>query len=56
MDFDVNVDGNDKLVYDFVEDHFDLQHLTMVDTTNIISQISQAHLSDPSIRKMVWTV
>ena len=23
MDFDVNVDGNDKLVYDFVEDHFD---------------------------------
>ena len=56
MDFDVNVDGNDKLVYDFVEDHFDLQRLTMVDTTNIISQISQACLSDPSIRKMVWIV
>ena len=56
MDFDANVDGNDKLVYEFVEDHFDLQHLTMVDTANVISQLSQARLSDPSIRKMVWTV
>ena len=56
MDFGADVDVNDKLVYDFVEDHYDLKHLTMVDTENVISQLAQARLSDPSIRKMVWTV
>ena len=55
MDFGANVDDNDKLVYDFVQDHYDLNHLTMVDTENVISQLAQARLSVPSIRKTVWT-
>ena len=53
MDFEVDVDKNDKLVYDFVEDNFDLHHLTVVDTENVIYQLSQARLTNPSIRKMV---
>lgn len=52
MDFGVDVDENDKLVYDFVAKRYDLDHLTLVDTENIILQASYAHLSDPSIRKM----
>ena len=55
MDFGVDVDDNDKLVYDFVHDRYDLKHLTMVDTDNVISQLAQARLSVPSIRKTVWT-
>ena len=55
MDFGADVDDNDKLVYDFVQDRYDLNHLTLVDTENIISQLAQARLSDPSIRKTVWT-
>ena len=55
MDFDADVDRNDKMVYDFVEDRFDLENLTLVDTDNVISQSAQAHLSNPRIRKMVWT-
>ena len=56
MDFDADVDRNDKLVYDFVEERYDLEHLTLVDTENVISQLARARVSDPSIRKMVWTV
>ena len=55
MDFGADVDDNDKLVYDFEEDRYDLKHLTMVDTENVISQLARARLSVPSIRKMVWT-
>lgn len=51
MDFGADVDDNDKLVYDFVEDRFDLNHLTVVDTENIISQLAKTRMSDPSIRK-----
>ena len=54
-DFCADVDVNDKLVYDFVDDRYDLGHLTMVDTENVISQLARARLSDPSIRKTVWT-
>ena len=56
MDFDADVDRNDKLVYDFVEERYNLEHLTLVDTENVISQLARARVSDPSIRKMVWTV
>ena len=56
MDFDADVDRNDKLVYDFVKERYDLEHLTLVDTENVIFQLAQARVSDPSIRKMVWTV
>ena len=56
IDFHADVDHNDKLVYDFVEERYDLEHLTLVDTENVISQLAQACVSDPSIRKMVWTV
>ena len=55
MDFGSDVDDNDKLVYDFVEDRYDLENLTMVDTENVISQLARARLSEPSIRKTVWT-
>ena len=55
MDFGADVDDNDKLVYDFVHDHYDLKHLTLVDTENVISQLARARLSVPSIRKTVWT-
>ena len=55
MDFGADVDDNDKLVYDFVEDRYNLKHLTMVDTENVISQLARARLSVPSIRKTVWT-
>ena len=55
MDFSADVDDNDKLVYDFVEDRYNLKHLTMVDTENVISQLARARLSVPSIRKTVWT-
>ena len=53
MDFGPDVDDNDKLVYDFVEDRFDLKHLTLVDTATIVSQLARARLSDPSIRKIM---
>ena len=36
IDFDADVDHNDKLVYDFVEERYDLEHLTLVDTENVI--------------------
>ena len=55
MDFGANVDDNNKLVYDFVQDLYDLNHLTMVDTESVISQWAQARLSVPSIWKTVWT-
>ena len=55
MDFGADADDKDKLVYDFVHDCYDLKHLTMVDTENVISQLAQARLSVPSIRKTVWT-
>ena len=55
MDFGADVDDNDKLVYDFVHNRYDLKHLTLVDTENVISQLAQARLSVPSIRKMLWT-
>lgn len=51
MDFGSDLDDNDKLVYDFVDDRFDLKHLTLVDTENFVSQLATARLSDPSIRK-----
>lgn len=44
MDFGSDVDENDKLVYDFVDDRYDLEHLTLVDTENVILQLSQARL------------
>ena len=53
MDFGPDVDDNDKLVYDFVEDRFDLKHLTLVDTATIVSHLARARLSDPSIRKIM---
>ena len=55
MDFGADVDDNNKMVYDFVQDRYDLNHLTMVDTENVLSQFAQARLSVPSIRKTVWT-
>ena len=55
MDFGNNVDDNDKVVYDFVEDRYGLEHLTLVDTENVIFQLARARLSVPSIRKTVWT-
>ena len=55
MDFAIDVDDNDKLVYDFVEYHYDLEHLTMVDTENVISQLAWAHLSDSSVWQKVWS-
>ena len=56
MDFDADVDHNGKLVYDFVEERYDLEHLTLVNNGNVISQLTGARVFDPSIRKMVWTV
>ena len=55
MDFDADVDLNDKMVYDFVEDRYDLENLALMDTENVISELAQARLSDPRIQKMVWT-
>ena len=55
MDFGADVDDNDKLVYDFVHNRYDLKHLTLVDTENVISQLARARLSVPSIRKTLWT-
>ena len=55
MDFGNDVDDNDKVVYDFVEDRYGLEHLTVVDTENVIFQLARARLSVPSIRKTVWT-
>ena len=52
MDFGADVDDNDKLVYDFVQNSYDLDQLTLVDTEKVISQLTRARISDPSIRKM----
>ena len=52
MDFGADVDDNDKMVYDFVEDGYDLERLTLVDTKKVISQLARARVSDSSIRKM----
>ena len=51
MDFGPDVDDNDKLVYDFVENRYGLDGLTVVDTDKVISQLAQARVTDPSIRK-----
>ena len=51
-DFGSDVDDNDKLVYDFVEDRYELVVPTMIDTNKVISQLAQAQVSDPSIRKI----
>ena len=47
------MDDNDKLVYDFVEDGYDLKRLTLVDTVKVISQLARAPVSNSSIRKLV---
>ena len=46
MDFHADVDRNDKLVYDFVEERYDLEHLTLVDTENVISQLYLIQVSE----------
>ena len=51
MDFGADVDDNDKLVYDFIENRYGLDGLTVVDTDKVISQLAQARVVDPSIRK-----
>ena len=53
MDFGSDVDDNDKLVYDFVRDRYDLNRLTLLDTEKVISQLACARISVPSIRKTV---
>ena len=52
LDFGSDVDDNDKMVYDFVEDRYELDGLTMIDTNKVISQLAQARVTDPSIRKI----
>ena len=52
MDFGSDVDDNDKLVYDFVEDRYELDGPTMLDTNKVISQLAQSRVTDPSIRKI----
>ena len=52
MDFGSDVDDNDKLVYDFVEDRYELDGPTMIDTNKVISQLAQARVTDPSIQKI----
>ena len=38
--FDDNVDYNDQLVYDFVRMHFDLNELSIIDTTGLLVQLA----------------
>lgn len=52
MDFGTDMDKNDKHVFDFVEDRYDMDNLTVIDTERLISQLSQALVTDPSIRKI----
>ena len=40
MNIRVDMDDDDKLVDDFVEDHYDFERSTMVDTENVISQLA----------------
>ena len=44
LDFCSDVDHNDKHVFDFLEDRFDVRGLTMVDTQGIINQLSKAKI------------
>ena len=53
MDFGSDVDDNDKLVYDFVRERYDLNRLTLLDTEKVISQLACARISVPSTRKTV---
>jgi hypothetical protein len=53
MDFGADVDDNDKHVYDFVEDRYNLEQLKLLDTEKVIAQLSYPRVSEPSIRKMV---
>lgn len=50
MDFGSDVDYNDQMIYDFVQDRYDIQTLKLLDTEGIVTQLARARISDPSIR------
>ena len=52
LDFGCDVDVNDQMVYDYINDRYNLDHLKLLDTESVISQLSQASISNPSIRKL----
>lgn len=51
LDFGPDVDYNDRMVFDFIDDRYDLDNLKLVDTEGLLMQLARAHISNPSIRK-----
>ena len=43
-DFDVDVDSNDQLVYDFVQDRYALDDLKLIDTERVLSQLARPRI------------
>lgn len=53
IDFSSDVDHNDQLVYDFVQERYDLDQLKLIDTEGVITQLARACISVPRIRNPV---
>ena len=52
LDFGCDVDYNDQVVYEFVENRYDIEGLKLLDTDGLLTQLSKARISAPSIRKL----
>ena len=51
-DFDENVDRNDQYVFDFIDDRYVLDDLTLVDTPGFLSQIARAQKERKDIEQV----
>ena len=50
MDFGNDVDYNDQIVYQFVQNRYELDDLKLLDTEGVITQLAKASVFTPSIR------
>ena len=52
MILEKNVDRNDQYVFDFIDDHYVLDDLTLVDTPGFLSQIARAQKERKDIEQV----
>ena len=53
LDFGKDVDLNDQMVYDFIDDRYEIKGLKLLDTEGLITQLAKARIAAPSIRKLM---
>lgn len=54
LDFGKNLDENDRVVYEFVNSCYDVRGLKLLNTEGVLSQLAEAEVSNPRIRKLVF--